>query len=147
MTEERVSADYAVTYLGGNEEDWDCIKTESSSDRATVAGDGNTDAWRSLYDFTISGFSGNRATNYYKVRGLNPDGTRNPNYPVLLDQDNLIKFMINAYYTGDPDNPYSLFGNFPNNLFALYNRANPDGFKWFRHDAEHSLAANRGDWV
>ena len=146
MTEERVSADYAVTYLGGNPEDWDCIKTESSSDRATVAGDGNMDAWRSLYDFTISGFSGNRATNYYKVRGLNPDGTRNPNYPVLLDQDNLIKFMINAYFTGDPDNPYSLFGNFPNNLFALYNRANPDGFKWFRHDAEHSLAANRGDW-
>ena len=146
MTEERISADYAVTYLGGNQEDWDCIKTESSSDRATVAGDGNMDAWRSLYDISMSGYSGIRATNYYKVRGLNPDGTRNPNYPVLLDQDNLIKFMINAYYTGDPDNPYSLFGNFPNNLFALYNRANPDGFKWFRHDAEHSLAANRGDW-
>ncbi len=146
MTEERVSADYAVTYLGGETDDWDCIKTESSSDRATVAGDGNMDAWRSLYDIAMSGFNGTRATNYYKVRGLNPDGTRNPNYPVLLDQDNLIKFMVNAYYTGDPDNPYSLFGNFPNNIFALYNRANPDGFKWFRHDAEHSLAANRGDW-
>jgi hypothetical protein len=27
----------------------------------------------------------------------------------------------------------------PNNFYGMYNRANPDGFKFFRHDAEHTL--------
>ena len=146
MTQERIDADFAVTYMGGDEEDWDCIKTDSSGGRATVANNGNMDAWRKLYDMSQEGFGPGKEANYYRIRGLNPDGSRNLGYPILLDQDNLIKFMINAYYTGDPDNPRSLFINAPNNLFSLYNRVNPDGFKWFRHDAEHSLAANRGDW-
>ena len=149
MSQERVDSEFAVSYFGGNKEDWDCIKTESSSGRATVAGDGNLEAWEQFYNYCTQGFSGAYESNYYKVRGMNPDGTRNPDYPILLDEDNLIKFMINAYYMGDPDNPYSLFGYHPNNLFGLYNRVNPDGFKWFRHDAEHALAANRSsrpDW-
>ncbi len=146
MTQERVDSDFAATYMGGEVEDWDTIKTDSSSNRATVAGDGNMEAWQSLYNIMRLGFGAGKEANYYRVRGLNPDGSRNANYPILLDQDNLIKYMINAYYTGDPDNPRSLFINAPNNLFALYNRVNPDGFKWFRHDAEHSLASNRGDW-
>lgn len=145
-TDERIDADYAASYLGGNSDDWDCIKTESSSGRATVAGDGNMDAYRALYDLSQTGFGTGKSANYYKARGLNTDGTRNPNYPVLLDEDNLIKFVINAYYMGDPDNPYSLFMYAPNNLFAVYNRVNPDGFKWFRHDAEHALGSSRGSW-
>ena len=50
--------------------------------------------------------------------------------------------MLIAYYTGDPDSPVSIWGGFPNNLYGLFDRANPDGFKWLRHDAEHSLGAN-----
>ena len=35
------------------------------------------------------------------------------------------------------------FGNIPNNIFCLYNRANPDGWKWFHHDNEHTLGVRR----
>ena len=47
--------------------------------------------------------------------------------------------MICTYYVGDPDGPVSAWGRVANNFYAIYNRAKPDGFKFFRHDAEHSL--------
>ena len=42
---------------------------------------------------------------------------------------------------GDLDAPISNFlqNNRPNNFYAIYNRTNPDGFKFFRHDAEHTM--------
>ena len=135
QTQERVSANYAATYLGGDVKDWDCIHANSASD-------GSMDAYREFYSITEQGYSGDYSDNYYRVKGLNPDGTCNFDYPVLLDEDNLIKLMLNVYYTADWDSPYSLFGNAPNNLFAIYNRENPDGFKWFRHDSEHTLGVN-----
>lgn len=142
QTQERGDADFAETYLGGNSDDWDCIKT-SQPGYTTTASDGNFDAFYALHNLAINqGFTGAFANNYYRVRGLNPDGTRNPAYPVLLDEDNLIIYMLVAYYTGDPDSPVSIWGGMPNNMYALYNRLEPDGFKWLRHDAEHSLGAH-----
>lgn len=144
QTEERGDADYAATYLGGDSDDWDCIKT-SIPGYVTTASDGNFDAFYALHDIAVNqGFSGAYADNYMRVKGLNPDGSRNPAYPVYLDEDNLICYMLCAYYTGDPDAPIGSGGTKPNNMYALYNRANPDGFKWLRHDAEHSLGANGG---
>ena len=97
----------------------------------------------SLHDITVNqGFTGAHADNYWRVRGRNPDGSVNPDYPVYLDQDNLIATMLVAHYTGDPDSPVSIWGGFPNNLYGLFNRAEPSGFKWLRHDAEHSLGAH-----
>ena len=37
------------------------------------------------------------------MQGLNPDGTRNPALPVLLDVDNLINYMLIIFYTGGYD--------------------------------------------
>lgn len=142
QTQERGDADFAESYLGGNNEDWDCIKT-SQPGYSTTASDGTFEAFYQLHDLAINqGFTGAYAHNYYRAKGLNPDGTRNPAYPVYLDEDNLIVYMLVAYYTGDPDSPVSMWGGFPNNLYALFNRADPDGFKWLRHDAEHSLGAH-----
>jgi len=142
QTEERGDADFAETYLGGNAEDWDCIKT-SQPGYVTTASDGNFDAFYALHNLAVNqGFTGANAVNYQRVKGLNPDGSPNPAYPVYLDEDNLIIYMLSAYYTGDPDSPVSIWGGFPNNMFGLFNRANPTGFKWLRHDAEHSLGAN-----
>ena len=74
------------------------------------------------------------------AQGMNVDGTRNPNYERLLDVDNLIDYMIITYYTSDADGPGSRFLGGPvNNYFAILNRENPDGFKFFEHDSEHSL--------
>lgn len=142
QTQERGDADFASTYLGGSNDDWDCIKT-SQPGYITTASDGNFTAFHAFHDIAINqGFSGAYANNYYRVKGLNPDGTRNPNYPVYLDEDNLIVYMLIAYYTGDPDSPVSIWGGMPNNMYGLFNRVTPTGFKWLRHDAEHSLGAH-----
>ncbi|MGE5795474.1 MAG: CotH kinase family protein, partial [Ignavibacteria bacterium] len=144
-TQERSEASYASDYFGGNPEDYDVVKVNGGYGGPFVieATDGNLDAWRRLWEASIEGFKTNEA--YYKVQGLNPDGTRNPDYEVLLDVDNLIDFMINVFFTGDGDAPYSSFVNGPNNFYSLYNRNGVRGFVHFRHDAEHTLGAQ--DWA
>lgn len=142
QTQERSEAIFAQTYLGGNVEDWDCLKTAYPS-HGTEAVDGNKDAFRALYQIAVNeGFAGPYATNYFRVKGLKPDGTPNPLCPRYLDEENLIAYMLITYFTRDPDCPVAMNVNI-NNIVCLYNRENPDGFKWFRHDCEHSMAANR----
>lgn len=143
QTQERSEAEYAETYFGGASEDYDVIK--KSTDTGLIeAGDGNTDAYYKLWEIASNDFTTDE--DYYKVQGLNPDGTDNPDYPKLVDLDNLICYMISIYYTGDYDAPISAWGNNQsiNNIFAIYNRAQPDGFKFFRHDAEHTLFLYEG---
>ena len=81
------------------------------------------------------------ATAYSQVQGLNPAGTPNPDYERLVDVENLIDYMICTFYMGDLDAPISSFlqNSRPNNFYAVYNRTNPDGFKFFRHDGEHTM--------
>ncbi|HRZ47389.1 MAG TPA: lamin tail domain-containing protein [Candidatus Paceibacterota bacterium] len=142
QTQERGDADFAATYLGGNDDDWDCIKTTIPG-YTTTASDGTFEAFYALHQLAVSqGFSGSLSNNYLRIKGLNPNGTPNPAYPVYLDEDNLIVYMLVAYYTGDPDSPVSIWGGFPNNMYGLYNRRAPGGFQWLRHDAEHSLGAH-----
>ena len=144
QTQERGDADYAATYLGGNDKDWDCLKTTQPG-YVTTASDGTFDAFHAFHNLAINeGFTGASASNYQRVKGLNPDGSPNPAFPVYLDEDNLIVYMLSAYYTGDPDSPVSIWGGMPNNMYGLFNRVVPDGFKWLRHDAEHSLGAHGG---
>lgn len=144
QTQERSDADYAETYLGGDDDDWDCIKTTQPG-YTTTASDGNFIGFFTLHNLAVNqGFSGAYANNYFRVKGLNPDGSTNASYPVYLDEDNLINYMLTAYYTGDPDSPVSIWGGMPNNMYALFDRRKPDGFKWFRHDAEHSMGSHGG---
>lgn len=149
MTQERGGRFWAETYLGGDEEDWDTIKT-SQPGYVTRASDGNPSAFNNLHQITIDeGFADSYADNYWRVLGLNPDGSPNPDFPKYLDQDNLINYMIVSHYVGDRDSPISLFmnPNRPNNMYGLLNRENPDGFKWLRHDAEHSLGVRPAEGV
>ena len=138
-TQERSEASFAASYLGGNREDYDVIKVDGGFNRPYVveAADGNLDAWRRLWQASMEGFKTTEA--YYKVQGLNPDGTRNPAYEVLLDVDNLIDFMINVFVSGDGDAPVSGFVNGPNNFYSLCKRNGERGFVHLRHDAEHTL--------
>jgi len=142
QTQERADADYAESYLGGNQEEYDVIKNDSSGNRDLHATDGNMDAYRRLHNAAVAGFSSNEA--YLAVQGLRPDGTPDPAGDKLLDPENLMDYMICTYYTGDPDAPVSCWAHFSNNVFAIYNRLRPEGFTWYRHDAEHSLGANLG---
>ena len=141
QTQERSEARYAASYLGGDADDYDTIKVDAGPGRPYTmeATDGNLDAYRRLHEAARAGFAADDA--YYRAQGLNPDGTPNPEYERLLDVDNVIDYMLCTFYVGDLDAPISNFlGNGrPNNFYALYNRRTPDGFKFFRHDAEHTL--------
>ncbi|MHC4299758.1 MAG: lamin tail domain-containing protein [Planctomycetota bacterium] len=143
QTQERAEASYGQSYFGGDKDNYDAVKVDRAAGRAMVATDGNLDAFKRLHDATRAGLGNNEA--YYRIQGMNPDGTRNPAYERLLDVDNLIDFMILEYYSGDRDGPGSRFGNIPNNTFSIFDRANPDGFKFFHHDNEHSLGTSRSE--
>jgi hypothetical protein len=139
QTQERSEASYAEAYFGGSRDDYDVIKVDIGENfdiYEIEATDGNLDAYRRLWEMASNGFSTDKA--YYKVLGKNSDDTPNPDYEVLVDIDNLIDYMLCTYYVGDGDGPVN--GNQkPNNFYAIYNRTNPKGFKFFRHDAEHAL--------
>ena len=143
QTQERAEASYAESYLGGDEEDYDTIKCSGSvGGYQTEATDGNMDAWEAMWNLAQSGFATDEA--YYRVQGLNPDGTRNPDYPVYLDIDNLVDYMIVILYTGNRDAPISKFlsNQRPNNWYGVRDRTGESGFIFFAHDAEHTLLVN-----
>jgi hypothetical protein len=140
-TQERSEASFAASYLGGNANDYDVIKVDAGYGRSYLleATDGVLDAYYSLWTIANQGFESD--DNYYRVQGLNSDGSPNPAFPKWVDLDNLIDYMINTYYVGDFDAPISNFsGNLsPNNFYAICSRISPRGFIYLRHDAEHIM--------
>lgn len=145
QTQERVEEFFGESYFGGQEEDYDVIVAGNSYTMEVSAG--NDVAWRQLFNYAqaLATSPGPNANLYWTMQGLNPDGTRNPALPVLLDVDNLIDYMMIIFYTGGFDSGLSRFlgDNAPNNWFGVYNRLTADrGFKFFIHDNEHSMGVN-----
>ena len=145
QTQERSEASFAESYFGGNKNDYDVIKVDVGEDFDVYhieATDGTLEKWKQLWEAGEAGFS--KDVDYFRIQGLNPDLSPNPLYEKLLDVDNLIDYMIITLFTGDFDGPISGFRNnsSPNNFYAIYSRINPDGFKFFRHDGEHTLFFN-----
>jgi hypothetical protein len=146
QTQERVEEYYGETYFGGNELDYDVVKAGLGDVGGTELSAGNDQAWQQLFNYAEALAADYRLNDnlYWTMQGLNPDGTRNPNLPVLLDVDNLITFMSIVIFTGGYDTGISQFlgNNLANNWFGIYNRKTADrGFQFFIHDNEHSLGA------
>ncbi len=149
QTQERVEEFYGETYFGGKEEDYDVIKAGLNDGLGYQVNSGNDAAFQQLYSLAqaLAVNPTANANNYYTLQGLNPDGTRNPSLPVLLDVDNLVNYMLIIIYTGGYDASLSRFlgDNQANNWYGLYNRdAADEGFQFFIHDNEHSLGAEGG---
>ena len=146
-TDERPEASYGETYLGGQKENFDVVKCGNRGTNpnfATEATDGNLLAFSNLWTMTRSLVIDPSNSNYFRIIGCNPDGTRNPNLPVMIDVDNLIDYMMGIFYTGDGDATLSAFlaNNMPNNWFGMRDRTNPNvGFRFFNSDCEHTLGA------
>ena len=98
------------------------------------------------------GMSSNVA--YQRVQGNNPDGTPNAHYDKLLDRTKFDRLHDNDLLHGNADAPISgwiwddilVNGTWtwypyvqPNNFMAVYDRNNPDGFKFIMNDSEHTL--------
>ena len=139
----RAEQNYSWAFKGsmGDVEDYDVAKVDAGPGAPYTihTTDGNLDAYNRLWQAASKGFATDAA--YYQVQGLDPDGTPNPALERLVDVDNLIDYMICTFYVGDLDAPISSFlqNSRPNNFCAVYNRTNPDGFKFFRHDCEHTM--------
>ncbi|HIJ54217.1 MAG TPA: hypothetical protein HPP66_13870, partial [Planctomycetes bacterium] len=146
QTQERPEAAYGASYFGGDREEWDCVKaTGPNGGYGIEATDGTLDYWQDLWNLTnnLPGASDSQRLNLYlQMQGLNSNGTRNPSYPVLLDVDNLIDYMIMVFYDGDRDAPISNFlGNTRvNNWYCVRNQNGEEGFRHFVHDAEHIMS-------
>ena len=149
QTQERAEANFAASYLGGDPDDYDVVKVDSGrgASRHVEATDGDLFAYTRLYDqATALASDGSKPAfvnnaDYLRAQGLNPDGSRNPNFEVLLDVDNLVNYMTEILYSGNFDAPITNFGGNDslNNFYAIRDRTGDEGFKFFVHDAEHSL--------
>jgi len=143
QTQERSEASFAESYFGGNKDDYDVIKVDIGDNfnlYEIEATDGNTVSWEAIWNMCQQGFSSNE--NYFKLIGQSPTGAVDTSLNVWVDVDNLIDYMLTIFYAGNFDAPVSKFSqNYnPNNFYAIDNREKKrDGFKFFAHDAEHTL--------
>lgn len=169
MTEERTEASFGQTYLGGDNANYDTIKsaanasgynteaTDGSFAQGTSAAPGSAWAklwWRTNEMRTTPGLTEvQRRTIYFELMGLDPTGVpyNDPvNHPVVLDADNLIDYMLVTWACGSFDAPLSTFLNgASNNWFGVRDRLGSRGFNYFPHDFEHGMGTDlqtTGTW-
>lgn len=143
-TQERAEASFAESYMGGDKDDYDVVKSSAGSidypSYTLEATDGDLNSSKALWDIAIEGFSHD---NYFKALGLNPDGSVNTAYPKYLDVDNLISYMMVIYFSANRDGPAALSTTDTriNNFFGIFNRVKPDGFKYCIHDNETAYSS------
>ena len=167
MTQERAEANHAESYLGGDDSNYDTIKSAGASgtdgtdgtdggryDTEATDGSINTGTdWHTLWTMARQqngeqGGGGPTMTRFMKMQGLNSDGSRNPELPVYLDVANLIDYHLIIGYTGNFDGPLSDFVNASNNWYSVRDRVRDEhGFQFFVHDGEHSMGAGGSRWT
>jgi hypothetical protein len=141
QTEERPDDFYGEGYLGGDEADYDVMKVD---DNATVfATAGTAAAWSQFYSILNTlpqaATQTDRYNIYQRLQGLNPDGTRNSAYPVHLDVENLIDFMMIVNIWCSRDSPINPNASQPKNFFAMRDRTGERGWVYFLHDVEWGI--------
>ena len=158
QTQERGDEHWGESYLGGDSLQYDVIKASSSWSTGRLGysiecNEGTWDAWSNLWEIaTTEGFAGDHTNNYNRILGLDPDGTRNPAYPILLNAESLRSFMFSTHFMVDQDGPTSPYSSIDkghaNNFNAIRNRddaGDVSGFVFLRHDAEVSMAVGGGN--
>ncbi len=143
---ERPDENYDASYFGGSASSYDVLKSGGNANGWNLKTEsGNFNAWTTLYNLigNINGSTTPAQANaiYQQIQGNNPDGTPNPDYPDLLDIDNLIQYQMLIYYTGNLDAPNSSFiGNEnPNNVWIYRPQDGSTGFQFIATDSEWTL--------
>ncbi len=126
---ERPDASFSASYYGGDEDNWDAIHVDEVTD-------GDRNAWNQMVSLSRSAATSQEA--YQRLQGNNPDGTRNPDYPVLLDVTNYIDYLIVNVWGGNWDWPWK-------NWWAGRDRSSEStGFKFYCWDYENTIGNNLG---
>ena len=123
---ERPDAAFVSAHTGAAEETLDTVKF--CCPQRVV--DGDLQEWNKLRTLAANGLTDEAA--YQRIQGNNPDGTRNPNYDVLIDIDNFIDFVIHGQFTGSLD--------WPGNYYAV--RDESLGFQFFTWDNDLAFLVN-----
>ncbi len=122
---ERPDDSFNAQHQGGEKEDWDIVKDFTESFR------GDLRAWNQMMSLASAGLSSEAA--YQRIQGNDPDGTPNPSYPVLLDVDNLIDYMILHLWGCAEDWPH-------HNWYAARDRTGRSGgWRFFVWDQEITM--------
>lgn len=120
---ERPDAAFSSSYYGGQKEDWDSFKH-----RGLTLTQGDQTALNQT--LALCQEAGQSFAAFMKLQGKNPDGTRNPVYPWLLDVANYADYVIVNCWGGNWDWPH-------NNYWLGRNRtAESTGFKFYCWDTE-----------
>lgn len=149
MTEERPEAAYGASYFKGKRSDFDTLKCSNFLDGYELeAADGTIDAWKTLWKSARKLSKNPSDALYRRIGGLDSDFSRDPSLRAWIEMDNLINYMLIAFYAGNTDGPLSAFlrNHRSNNWFALRNRNGREGFRFFVHDAEHTLGVPESAW-
>ncbi len=145
QTQERADQWHGQFYIGGDRDDFDVVKHDNGRIEFS---EGNQKAWKLLYDqvnqLASLANQDERDALYMKLQGLNPDGSRNNEFPVLLNADNLIQYMLIIFWTANTDTPVIVGDHVTNNWIGLRNRKDDQGFTFFIHDAEFTLFPGPG---
>ncbi|MXW14333.1 MAG: T9SS type A sorting domain-containing protein [Rhodothermaceae bacterium] len=145
QTQERADQWHGEFYIGGDKDDFDVVKHDNGHIEFS---EGNQKAWSLLYDEVnqLAQLVDEQERNavYMKLRGLNPDGSPNSDYPVLLDADNLIQYMLIIFWTANTDGPIIVGDHVTNNWIGMRDRKGNRGFVFFVHDAEFTLFPGPG---
>ncbi|MGE4286639.1 MAG: lamin tail domain-containing protein [Phycisphaerae bacterium] len=144
QTEERPDARFASSYLEDESDNFDVIRTDNAYGLQMMANDGNMDAFTRLWRYATGGMYSTET--YMAMQGKDVDGNDDPEGEKLLDVKNLIDYQLLNYYTADNDGAASRFVGHPNNTYCIYNRVNPDGFKFIEHDSEHTMGYSGNGW-
>ena len=147
QTEERAQEDYGASYFGGKAEDYDVIQTSNHPNFTYELSGGEINAWQAMWTMARAHQANPTHANYFALMGRDANGQRVHSLPVYVDVDHLINYMLLHYYTGDGDGPLSNFlgMNRANNWRGMRNRFGTEGFRFFVHDAEHTLQVS--NWV
>jgi len=124
---ERPAEDFSATYMGGAPEDWDAI---NSGDVKS----GSLAAWNA---FVAAARSAAGLADYQRLKGLNPDGSRNPAQPAHLDAPNYIDYMLVNLWGGNWDWPNKNF------WFGRHRTNLASGFRFYIWDFENTMGNNR----
>ncbi len=121
---ERPDNAFSAEYFGGEKEDWDALNSGELSD-------GEVTAWYDLLSQCQQ--EGLTIDDYERLQGNNPDGSRNPAYPVLIDMENYIDYMIINIWGGNGDWPHRNF------WVGRDRTADSEGFKFYCWDYEGTM--------